>query len=229
MNCCAIGCVHQRLATRRAAKRGQELLRQLTRENRVLPTAVSRATAWPIAGKLNSSSLFPLHLPRLNEFPIHRLRRRDINRQLLRPAQDLNRYSHMHFLVGQQPLQIVDRSHRLTVEGDDQVSINQSGFGSRAVRFDADDQHTRLHFQICGSGTRATVQRDVLPGDADIASRDAAIADQSCRDELRPVADGMAKQIPCAAGMIAVFTPTTRPCESTSGPPEFPGFSAASV
>src|SRR3982074_1498644 len=29
--------------------------------------------------------------------------------------------------------------------------------------------------------------------------------------------------------MIAVFTPTTLPCVSTSGPPEFPGLSAASV
>src|SRR5687768_9331158 len=43
------------------------------------------------------------------------------------------------------------------------------------------------------------------------------------------VLDGMAKQIPCAIGMIAVFTPTTSPREVTSGPPEFPGFSAASV
>ena len=39
----------------------------------------------------------------------------------------------------------------------------------------------------------------------------------------------MAKQIPCAGRMVAVFTPTTRPAESTSGPPELPGFSAASV
>ena len=33
----------------------------------------------------------------------------------------------------------------------------------------------------------------------------------------------MAKQIPCAGRMVAVFTPTTRPAESTSGPPELPG------
>src|SRR5213592_4324614 len=29
--------------------------------------------------------------------------------------------------------------------------------------------------------------------------------------------------------MMAVLTPMTRPCESTSGPPELPGFKAASV
>ncbi len=45
----------------------------------------------------------------------------------------------------------------------------------------------------------------------------------------RAVAAGMAKQIPWAFGMIAVFTPTTREWVSTSGPPELPGFSAASV
>jgi hypothetical protein len=39
----------------------------------------------------------------------------------------------------------------------------------------------------------------------------------------------MAKHIPCAGRMVAVFTPTTRPAESTSGPPELPGLSAASV
>ena len=39
----------------------------------------------------------------------------------------------------------------------------------------------------------------------------------------------VAKQMPWAAAMIAVFTPMTSPRESTSGPPELPGLSAASV
>src|SRR6266446_2378363 len=38
-----------------------------------------------------------------------------------------------------------------------------------------------------------------------------------------------AKQIPWAGRITAVLTPTTRPRESTSGPPELPGFNAASV
>ena len=38
-----------------------------------------------------------------------------------------------------------------------------------------------------------------------------------------------AKQMPCAPMITAVFTPTTSPCEDTSGPPELPGLSAASV
>src|SRR5205823_4305302 len=40
---------------------------------------------------------------------------------------------------------------------------------------------------------------------------------------------GTAKLRPLPPAMIAVLTPTTRPSPATSGPPEFPGFSAASV
>ena len=43
------------------------------------------------------------------------------------------------------------------------------------------------------------------------------------------VVAGIAKQMPWAIGMIAVLMPITFACVSTSGPPEFPGLSAASV
>ena len=43
------------------------------------------------------------------------------------------------------------------------------------------------------------------------------------------VSMGTAKLSPWAMAMIAVLIPTTRPAESTSGPPELPGFSATSV
>ena len=39
----------------------------------------------------------------------------------------------------------------------------------------------------------------------------------------------MAKQSPCAGRITAVLTPMTSPRELTSGPPELPGFNAASV
>ena len=38
-----------------------------------------------------------------------------------------------------------------------------------------------------------------------------------------------AKQMPCAPMIIAVLMPMTSPLDETSGPPELPGFSAASV
>ncbi len=40
---------------------------------------------------------------------------------------------------------------------------------------------------------------------------------------------GTAKQIPCAAITIAVFIPITSAWDVTNGPPELPGFKAASV
>ena len=40
---------------------------------------------------------------------------------------------------------------------------------------------------------------------------------------------GIAKQIPWAGRITAVFTPTTSPRDETRGPPELPGFRAASV
>ena len=43
------------------------------------------------------------------------------------------------------------------------------------------------------------------------------------------VLDATEKQMPCANGIIAVLMPITSPEEETSGPPELPGLSAASV
>ena len=45
----------------------------------------------------------------------------------------------------------------------------------------------------------------------------------------RAVLIGTAKLMPCTPRIAAVFTPTTSPRLVTSGPPELPGFSAASV
>src|SRR5438132_10196306 len=44
----------------------------------------------------------------------------------------------------------------------------------------------------------------------------------------RTVLLAIAKQSPCAGRITAVFTPITSPRVVTSGPPEFPGLSAAS-
>ena len=46
---------------------------------------------------------------------------------------------------------------------------------------------------------------------------------------MRAVLVGTAKLMPCTPTIAAVLIPTTSPALVTSGPPEFPGFSAASV
>ena len=45
----------------------------------------------------------------------------------------------------------------------------------------------------------------------------------------RAVLVGTAKLMPCTPAIAAVLIPTTSPALVTSGPPEFPGFKAASV
>ena len=50
-----------------------------------------------------------------------------------------------------------------------------------------------------------------------------------CAATNRAVSIGIAKQRPWAGRITAVLTPITSPAEVASGPPEFPGLSAASV
>ena len=45
----------------------------------------------------------------------------------------------------------------------------------------------------------------------------------------RAVLEATANEIPCAPAIIAVLMPITSPADETSGPPELPGLSAASV
>jgi len=75
---------------------------------------------------------------------------------------------------------------------------------------------------------RRPLQEHFLARDAEPSAAHAAVREELGHDERRRVR-GDAKHRPCAPRMIAVLMPTTRPAESRSGPPEFPGFSGASV
>ena len=61
-----------------------------------------------------------------------------------------------------------------------------------------------------------------------ITAPDDAVLDQPAGDVFGRI-DGDGKAHPCAGRITAVFTPMTSPRELTSGPPELPGFNAASV
>ena len=127
-------------------------------------------------------------------------------------------------------MQVVDAAHGLAVQAEDQVAFLQPRAIGGPVRIDADDQHTAAPFDLLslprssspgGKGT-------VLDGDADPARRTRPSRIKRPATNLA-VLIAMAKQIPCAGRIIAVLTPMTLPRESTSGPPELPGFKAASV
>ena len=65
-----------------------------------------------------------------------------------------------------------------------------------------------------------------MPGAGTCPSR------MSCGTTWLTMSTGIAKPMPAFdpdGEMMAVLTPTTRPLESSSGPPELPGLTAASV
>ena len=101
------------------------------------------------------------------------------------------------------------------------------GLGGGAVFFEADDQHAGLHFELMEADD-APVQRHVLAGDADEAPLDPAIANEPGGNELGGVAgDGKADSL--RGGNDRRVDADHPPARSTSGPPELPGFRAASV
>ena len=105
---------------------------------------------------------------------------------------------------------------------------DERNFGHRNdARLDRRRQDARGDGDSIGARVRARDRR-LLPGHADEAPADPAVANQPRRDEPHGVA-GDREADPCAAAIIAVLIPMTSPLVVTSGPPELPGLSAASV
>jgi len=76
---------------------------------------------------------------------------------------------------------------------------------------------------MTGDATRKGDVKAATPIQAAHAAVLQQLAEHHCAVSL-----AVAKQMPCAPGMIAVFT-RSRPRASRQGPPELPGLSAASV
>ena len=89
-------------------------------------------------------------------------------------------------------------------------------------------QHRAGRVGDAGGEREAAGQRRGLAGDADEGAADAAMRISSLSTKLA-VLLATAKQMPCAPRMMAVLMPITSLCDETSGPPELPGLSAASV
>ena len=129
----------------------------------------------------------------------------------------------------QQPVKIVHARHRVMVEPDDHVSGAHPSLVGRSPRYDFvnADAGSLRQFVPAREGF---VNRGILSGNAKVAAPDAPVLDQPAATNsavLLPIA----KQIPCAAAIIAVLTPITSPRLFTKahiiGNP--PGLSAASV
>src|SRR5256885_10095971 len=107
-------------------------------------------------------------------------------------------------------MHVVDAADRLTGEVEHDVAFGEArGFG-RAAGHQVGDHRGARRCQL-EAARKPRVERHALRRDAE------------------PTASiPIAKQIPCAAPIIAVLMPTARPLPSTSGPPELPGLSGAS-
>src|SRR5262245_52264226 len=89
--------------------------------------------------------------------------------------------------VRQQAMEIVDTGDRRARESDHDVAVLQSGSAGGATRFNRDDEYAGRDRELILSCDRSR-NRDGLAGEADVASTDAPVANQSRRDEPRGVA-----------------------------------------
>jgi hypothetical protein len=124
-------------------------------------------------------------------------------------------------------VQVVDRADQSRIKANNDVALSQTCSLCGAVFFHRYDQHPGFERQTVKSDD-AAMQWHILTGDADVAAPNSAVPNQASDDKLGGVARDR-KTDPLGGRIIAVLTPITSPAELTSGPPELPGFSAASV
>ena len=144
------------------------------------------------------------------------------------PRRNFKAQSRVDATLVEDVVQRVDRLDRDAVDAEHDVAFVQPGACRGAVRVDRDDAHA-VRLAEFVEAHDATIDRDGLAGDA----RGSRAASRPCRISCGMTQCAMsiatAKQIACAPRMIAVLTPITSPRELSSGPPELPGLSAASV
>src|SRR3954471_7446644 len=130
-------------------------------------------------------------------------------------------------VFGHQFVEVVDVADGLAVGLDDDVALEQPGARGGAAGFDADDHHAGF-FQQLVEADDAAVERHVLPGNADRAAPDAAVADEPRGDELRGGAgDGEANAL--RAGDDGGIDANHLPISIYERPAAVAGVEAASV
>ncbi len=122
--------------------------------------------------------------------------------------------------------QVVGAGDRRVIEMEQQVAEADAGALSRTAGFDLADPHCPR--ARAGRERNPARHRHGLCRDAEMRTADAAMRDTSPITNSAVLLD-TAKHSACAPPIIAVLIPTTSPDAETSGPPELPGLSAASV
>ena len=130
-------------------------------------------------------------------------------------------------LAGEQADQVVGAGDRLAVERTIMSPVSRP---ARLAGLPGTDS-VMVAAEPCARPAASCMRRGIEVCCADIPMK--ARRTRPCRTSSPStnlaVFAATAKQMPCAPWIMAVFTPITSPCEETSGPPELPGLSAASV
>jgi hypothetical protein len=116
-------------------------------------------------------------------------------------------------------VQIIDVPDGLVAVADDYIAFGETRSLRGTAWLNCHDENPAFSIQVMKADDSPR-QLHVLARDPEETATDLSILDQSARDELGRID---------ADRIMAVLTPMTSPCELTSGPPELPGFNAASV
>ena len=158
-----------------------------------------------------------------------RLPRDDLQRQPVVAAEEGQVGPDADALLGQEPVEVVDAGDGVAVEGDEDVAFFEARRGRRGRPGSiGDDQDAAVAGEVVAGDDRGGQRRRSGPT-TPIRLRRTRPSRIRRPATYLAVLIAIAKQIPCAGRITAVFTPITSPRESTSGPPELPGLSAASV
>ena len=140
--------------------------------------------------------------------------------------QDRQARSPLDPLSDHQPMQIVHARHGLVVEPDDHVSRTNSALRSGRICQHLVNSNPGSLRQLVPAGQRLINCR-ILAGDAEVTASNASLLDQPARHELGSLASD--RKTDALRGGDDRGVPDNLAAAINSGPPEFPGFSAASV
>src|SRR6266404_8356852 len=125
------------------------------------------------------------------------------------------------------PVQRINSRNGLVLECHNNIALSQTSAAGGTSRLKTNDQDATIQWQPV-KADHPRVNGHVLTSHSDPTTPDTtSLINQAATNSAVLLA--MAKQIPCAGRIMAVLTPMICPPELTSGPPELPGFKAASV
>jgi len=103
---------------------------------------------------------------------------------LLAAPKNRERHAHSHVLLGQEAMQVINARDGMIPITHDEIAFAHASSLCGAVVLNGDDQHAALNRQVM-EAHQAAMERDILPGHADIAAPDLSVSYKEASDMLR--------------------------------------------